>query len=96
MGCVSLQISENPIIILIEIEINKRRINQMFNIGEKLKKYRTRKAMSQKEFSKFLGISQNYLSEIESGIHIPSLKTISIIAEKMNTTVSKLLGEKTA
>jgi len=68
----------------------------MFNIGDKLKKYRNRRAMSQKEFSQFLGISQNYLSEIENGIHTPSLKQISKFAEKMNTTVSRLLGEKSA
>lgn len=68
----------------------------MFKIGEKLKKYRTRRNMSQIEFSKFLGISQNYLSEIETGVHVPSLNKIKMIAEKMNTTVVKLLDEKSA
>jgi transcriptional regulator with XRE-family HTH domain len=68
----------------------------MYRIGEKLKRYRTSKAMSQKEFSQFLGISQNYLSEIETGVHVPSLKKIEKIAQKMNTTVIKLLGEKSA
>lgn len=68
----------------------------MFNIGEKIKRCRKRKNMSQQEFAEFLGISQNYLSEIENGVHIPSLKKISQLAEKMNTTVAKLLGDKTA
>jgi transcriptional regulator with XRE-family HTH domain len=68
----------------------------MFNIGEKLKRYRKRRGMSQKEFSAFLGISQNYLSEIETGVHLPSLKQIAKIAEKLNTTVAKLLNEKSA
>jgi transcriptional regulator with XRE-family HTH domain len=52
--------------------------------------------MSQKEFSTFLGISQNYLSEIETGVHVPSLKQIEKIAQRMNTTVPKLLEEKSA
>jgi transcriptional regulator with XRE-family HTH domain len=70
--------------------------SKMYKIGEKLKKYRTRRAMSQKEFSTFLGISQNYLSEIETGVHVPSLKQIEKIAQRMNTTVPKLLEEKSA
>jgi DNA-binding XRE family transcriptional regulator len=69
---------------------------KMYNIGNKLKKFRKRKSMSQKEFSEFLGISQNYLSEIETGRHVPSLKQISNMAIKMNTTIAKLLGEKSA
>jgi DNA-binding XRE family transcriptional regulator len=65
---------------------------KMFAVGYKLKKYRKRRNMSQTEFSQFLGISQNYLSEIETGVHVPSLKQLAKISEKMNTTVAKLLG----
>jgi transcriptional regulator with XRE-family HTH domain len=68
----------------------------MFEVGKKIKRYRKRKNMSQQEFAHFLGISQNYLSEIENGVHVPSLKKLTQIAEKLNTTVTKLLGEKTA
>lgn len=68
----------------------------MFKVGEKLKRIRKRKNISQYEFAEFLGISQNYLSEIESGKYVPSLKTLVQIAEKLNTTISKLLGEKSA
>ena len=68
----------------------------MLDIGKKLKVYRKRKNMSQEEFSEILGISQNYLSEIENGIHIPPVKKLVQFAEKLNTTVTKLLDEKTA
>ena len=88
-----MKTSKKSIIIYIDRESEEM---QMFNIGDKLKTYRKRKSMSQQEFAQLLGISQNYLSEIESGKHIPSLKTISQIAEKIHTTVPKLLGEKTA
>jgi hypothetical protein len=71
-------------------------VHAMFNVGEKLKKYRKRKNMSQQEFAQFLGISQNYLSEVENGVYTPSLKKLSQIAGKLNTTVQKLLSEKSA
>jgi transcriptional regulator with XRE-family HTH domain len=68
----------------------------MFTVGEKLKRFRKRKNMSQMEFAQFLEISQNYLSEIESGKYIPSWKKLEKIANKLNTTVAKLIEEKTA
>jgi XRE family transcriptional regulator, fatty acid utilization regulator len=88
-----LQTSKKSIIINTDRESE---VNAMFNVGEKLKKYRQRKSMSQQEFAKLLGISQNYLSEIESGIHTPSLKMLINISQKMNTTIQKLISEKSA
>jgi hypothetical protein len=86
-----LKTSENSIIIYADRESE---VSAMFNIGGKLKKYRKRKNMSQQEFAQFLGISQNYLSEIENDIYTPSLKKIAQFAVKLNISVQKLLSEK--
>mgnify|MGYP000944871192 CR=1 FL=1 len=61
----------------------------MFKVGEKLKRIRKRKNISQYEFAEFLGISQNYLSEIESGKYVPSLKTFKFVYVLNGKEISK-------
>jgi transcriptional regulator with XRE-family HTH domain len=88
-GLVCLKISGKSIIIDIDTETKERSKCTISEINLK-------NSENVKVFSEFLGISQNYLSEIETGRHVPSLKQISNMAIKMNTTIAKLLGEKSA
>jgi len=50
-------------------------------LGDKIKELRTEKEMSQTEFSKAIGISRNYLSEVENNKKIPGKPTVTKIIE---------------
>ena len=58
-------------------------------IGEKIKKLRTEKLMTQKELAG-PEITRNMLSRIENGAAQPSLDTLRYIAKKLNVSVSYL------
>lgn len=66
-------------------------------VGEKIKKYRLAKNMSQKELSKQVGISPSYLGSLENGglskNGSGSLKVICGIAETLGVTLDDLAGE---
>ena len=61
-------------------------------IGEKIKKLRTAKLMTQ---SDLVGneITRNMLSRIENGAANPSLETVNYIAARLNVSASYLLSE---
>ncbi len=63
------------------------------NIGEKIKKLRTAKLMTQSEL---VGneITRNMLSRIENGTANPSLETILYIASRLNVSAGFLLAEE--
>lgn len=63
------------------------------NIGEKIKKLRTAKLMTQSEL---VGgeITRNMLSRIETGAANPSLETICYIASRLNVSPGFLLAEE--
>lgn len=55
-----------------------------YEIGEKI---------TQKELAKMVGVSQSYIGDIESGRTRPNPILLKKIAEALNTTVEKLLGD---
>ena len=63
------------------------------NIGEKIKKLRTDKMMTQAEL---VGgeITRNMLSRIENGAANPSMDTVSYIARRLNVSVGYLLADE--
>lgn len=61
----------------------------MENFGERLKKMRTDKGLSQDTFSKHIGVHVTNLSKYERNISIPSLE----IAEKMASVLEVSLDE---
>ena len=61
------------------------------NTGYVLKLIRTSKGMSQKEMADFLGISQNYLSLIESNKKSPSPEKIADFANTLNVSEHALI-----
>lgn len=66
-------------------------------IGDRLKYLRTKDECStQMEFSKKIGISNSYLSDLENNRKSPSLKTVSKIAERLGITTDELLYGSTA
>ena len=62
-------------------------------IGEKIKKLRTDKLMSQSELSGS-EITRNMLSQIEHGSATPSLSTINYLATRLNVSPGFLLANE--
>jgi phage repressor protein C with HTH and peptisase S24 domain len=63
-------------------------------IGEKIKIFRESRKISVKDFSKSIGISANYLSEIEHGKKKPSLPVIMLIELRYATYLGDGLYEE--
>ena len=62
------------------------------NIGEKIKKLRSEKMMTQSELAG-TEITRNMLSRIENGAAQPSLWTVRYIASRLNVSPGFLLSE---
>lgn len=60
------------------------------NIGEQIKKYRTKANISQKDLGKRLGVSQQQIAQYESGKRIPKIETINNIAGALGIGVREL------
>ncbi len=58
-------------------------------IQENIKKFRKQQNLTQEKLSELCGISTDYLSEIERGKKVPSLKRLIKIAETLNVPMSK-------
>ena len=54
------------------------------DLGITIKKIRKQKGQTQCEFASLCGISQTYLSQVESNQKQPNLATLKIISEKLN------------
>ena len=69
-------------------------------LGEYIKKYRDAHDLSQRQFSSVCGVSNGYISMIESGKNpktgepiTPSPQTVRVIANGMGLTMQELLSE---
>ena len=62
------------------------------SIGEKIKKLRTYKGLTQELFAKEIGISRSYLSDLENNRKSPTIETLEKIAKKMNTFLYISIG----
>lgn len=67
-----------------------KKINSLELLKQNIKKYRLSKNLTQEKFSEISGISSDYLSEIERGKRIPSLKRLLLIAEALEVELYKL------
>ena len=55
---------------------------------------RQRVGISQKDLARKVGITQAFLSEVETGTKSPSLLTAAKLARALGCTIDELLGEK--
>ena len=60
-------------------------------LGQNLKRIRTKKGISQGDIARELGVSRGYISTIENGKTNPTLSTIARIAKALNITNDELL-----
>ena len=60
-------------------------------LGLNLKRIRTKKAISQGDIARELGVSRGFVSTIENGKTNPTLSTIAKIAKALNVSTNELL-----
>lgn len=60
--------------------------------GERIKKLRKEKGMTQKELAKKLGFSPSQLGQYENGYRNPKPSTVKKIADALEVPVSKITG----
>ncbi|AKA70876.1 helix-turn-helix domain-containing protein [Clostridium scatologenes] len=63
----------------------------MDNIGEKIKSERLKKSLKQYELAQKAGISNTFLSDIETNRSSPSLKTLDKIARALKIDIKVFL-----
>ncbi|MCO5263992.1 MAG: helix-turn-helix domain-containing protein [Lentimicrobium sp.] len=54
------------------------------DLGNQIKNIRKQKGLTQNEFASLCGITQTYLSQIESNSKEPNLSTLRVISEELN------------
>ena len=64
-------------------------------MGSKIKEERNRLNLTLEAFSEQIGISRNYLWEIEAGRKAPALNTLYNLSVALNVSVDYLLGTST-
>ena len=63
------------------------------NIGKLLKDYRNQRGLSQKKLSKHTGISQSFISSIESNKQSPTITTLERICEVLGVTIAEFFSQ---
>lgn len=63
--------------------------NTLELVRNKIRYYRKQKGLTQEQLSEVSKISNDYLSEIERGKRVPSLKRLILIAQALNVDVYK-------
>lgn len=67
---------------------------QTRRIAEQVILFRTRKRLSQKALARLVGTSDTAISRIESGTHLPSLKTLQRLADALGVELNVELAER--
>lgn len=62
-------------------------------LGERIKKYRVVRSMTQEALAELVNVSEKYIQEIEGGREIPSIELLTRIADILWVTPSQLLEE---
>jgi len=65
--------------------------NESEKLGLNLKRIRTKKAISQSDIARELGVSRGFISTIENGKTNPTLSTITKLAKALGVSVGELM-----
>lgn len=60
-------------------------------VGEKIKKHRKLKGLTQVQLAESIDVTQEYISMVERGSCLPSLRVLSKIAEVLNIPIAELV-----
>lgn len=74
-----------------ETKHERARRQQLTSLGEYIRYHRNLSAMSLRELARVAGVSDPYLSQIERGLHEPSIRVLTSIAEGLNLRADTLL-----
>lgn len=66
-------------------------IKLKYEIGNRIRKYREERQLSQKEFAKMIGVSNSRVSNWEQGINRPDADLLADICRALNVSPSILL-----
>lgn len=84
-----------PVVFFIIIAHNFYMANSTIeNIKNNIKKYRIARGLTQYKLAILCNMSPDYISEIERGRKIPSLKRLIMIAEQLEVTIGQLADNK--
>lgn len=61
-------------------------------LASNIKEARQAKNISQSEFAEMLNVHQTYVSQIERGLHVPTVEFLDRIADALDCSIDGLLG----
>ena len=64
------------------------------SIGNKIKEYREKNNMTQKEIAEILGVEPGTISKYESGMIEPNIESLKRLADTFNITVDELIKDE--
>lgn len=64
---------------------------EVSKFGQKVRKVRLQKEMSQGDIARILGVHRTYISGLERGVRNPSLLTIQKVAKALGVDARKLI-----
>lgn len=64
----------------------------LLEMGERIKRARKEKHMTQEQLSEMCGLSPSFLGHIERGTRIPSIETLCGLCRALNVSADYLLG----
>lgn len=67
-------------------------MNDNTGIGERIASYRKLKRLNQSELAEAVGVSKGYIAAIEEGRKVPRIKTLAIIAQRLDLKLEVLLN----
>ena len=72
---------------------SEKRSSEWFDLGLRLKEFRTRRGLSQTELAKLVGVTPSTISQVESNIIYPSLPALLKMAEVLAVELSSFFKE---
>lgn len=73
--------------------VDNENYNILKNIGDRIQKCRRVAGLTQRQLSEMTGISQNHISRLERGIHIPHFDVIVKIAKALDISIDVLVED---
>ncbi len=75
---------------------NEDRVLGNLQVGQKIKEVRMKRALSQSELAKLVGVTSSTISQVESNLFYPSLPALAKMAEVLSVHVSSLFSAEPA
>jgi transcriptional regulator with XRE-family HTH domain/KaiC/GvpD/RAD55 family RecA-like ATPase len=72
---------------------SEKRSTDWFDLGKRLKEFRTKRGLSQTELAKFVGVTPSTISQVESNLIYPSLPALLKMAEVLAVELSSFFTE---